>query len=301
MRGLLRYVCLAGLLLGTVCTLSARAYRVAEVPNVQAADARRFVSDPDGLLAAETVARLDALCDSLRRAGTAEVAVVVLREIEGGDPFEFAHELFSTWGVGRAEGNNGLGMLLVEALHEIRFVTGDGLEGVLPDALCKRIQTNEMLPAFRRGDYDAGMLAGVEAVARCLSGAEIYADEEADDELWWLLGFGIGLPLLVVWLVWFLTGRCPKCGKRGLQLESQQVIRQTADLQTTEYTYVCKSCGAVVRRRRDTYTGGGNGTRGGGTGGIWLGGSGGGFGSGGFGGGGFGGGHFGGGGAGSRW
>ena len=52
------------------------------------------------------------------------------------------------------------GILLVERLHEIRFVTGPGLEGVLPDALCKRIQLNFMLPYFREDNYDAGMVAG---------------------------------------------------------------------------------------------------------------------------------------------
>lgn len=297
-----RLACLAALLLGAVCAVSAHAYRVGEVPNVQLADARRYVSNPDGILSEGTVARIDRICDSLRRAGTAEVAVVALREIEGEDVFEFAHELFSTWGVGRADGNNGLGILLVEGLHEIRFVTGYGLEGVLPDAVCKRIQTVEMLPAFRLGDYDAGMTAGVEAVALRLSGADVYADdEEAADEVWWILGWAVGVPLLFVGLLWYFVGRCPRCHRRKLRLEKQEVIRRTATFRTTEYTYVCRACGAVVRRKKTDYTDTGNGTRGGGRGGMWLGGTGGLGGFGGGSGGGFGGGHFGGGGAGSRW
>ncbi len=296
-----RLVCLALLLLGTVRAVSAHAYRVEEVPNVQRADARRYVSNPDGILSDGTVARIDRICDSLRRAGTAEVAVVALREIEGEDLFEFAHELFSAWGVGCADGNNGLGILLVEGLHEIRFVTGDGLEGVLPDAVCKRIQTIEMLPAFRLGDYDAGMTAGVEAVALRLSGADVYADDEAADEVWWILGWVVGVPLLFVGLLWYFLGRCPRCHRRKLRLEKQEVIRRTATFRTTEYTYVCRACGAVVRRKKTDYIDPGNGTRGGGRGGMWLGGTGGLGGFGGGSGGGFGGGHFGGGGAGSRW
>ena len=58
-------------------------------------------------------------------------------------------------------------------LREIRFVTGGGLEGILPDALCKRIQLNYMLPAFREGDYSAGMVAGVGAAATILEGGEV--------------------------------------------------------------------------------------------------------------------------------
>lgn len=80
------------------------------------------------------------------------MAVVAVDDIAGGDAFSFAVELFRSWGVGSAESDNGLGILLVKELREIRFVTGGGLEGILPDALCKRIQLNYMLPAFREGD-----------------------------------------------------------------------------------------------------------------------------------------------------
>lgn len=307
MRRLLRCGCLVGLLLVTFAA-AARGYRVDEIPNVQRADAGRFVSNPDGILSAEAVARLDRLCDSLRRAGTAETAVVAVREIDGDDLFEFAHALFTAWGVGRAERNDGLGILLVEGRREVRFVTGDGLEGVLPDAVCKRIQLNDMIPYFRRGDYGGGMVAGLEAVARRLSDADAAA-EEAElvdaEELRLVLFWAVGAPLLFVLLLWLFTGRCPRCRRRKLQLERQEVVRRYPTYRVVEATYVCKACGKKVVRRRNEPLDGGSGTQSGlPRGGVWLGGSGG-FGSGsmggGFGGGHFGGGHFGGGGAGSRW
>ena len=84
-----------------------------------------------------------------------------------------------------------------------------------------------------------------------------------------------------------------------LELRSQQVVSLTFNSRVVEYTYICKHCGEVVRRRvrslRDDHFGGGGG-------GPIIGGfGGGGFGGGSFGGGGFGGGSFGGGGAGSKW
>lgn len=300
MTRLLRYGCLVWLLLGAAAA-AARGYRIEEIPNVQRSDARRFVSNPDGILSASAVARLDFLCDSLRRAGTAEAAVVAVRDIAGDDLFEFAHALFSAWGVGRAAGDNGLGILFVEERREIRFVTGDGLEGVLPDAVCKRIQLTDMIPLFRRGDYGGGLVAGMEAVARRLSGAEVVGEErDAADEVWLVLFWALGAPLLFVVLLWFFTGRCPRCHRRELRLERQEVVRRYPTYRVVEATYVCKACGKVVVRRRNEPLDGGSGSHGGfPRGGIWLGGSGG-FGGSGMGGG-FGGGHFGGGGAGSRW
>lgn len=151
----------------------ARTYRVEEIPNVQRADRTRYVSNPDGILSAAAVARIDSICGTLRDRAIAQVAVVAVDEIAGDEVFDFAIDLFTQWGVGRAENDNGLGILLVKDRREIRFVTGGGLEGVLPDAIVKRIQLKYMLPAFREGDYSRGMVAGVEAAAQLLEGSEL--------------------------------------------------------------------------------------------------------------------------------
>lgn len=142
---------------------AARPYGVEEIPNVQVGNRYRFTSNPDGVLSPSAVAEIDSLCYSLRHRALAQVAVVAVEDIRGDDLFSFAHTLFSQWGVGRADSDNGLGILLVVDRREVRFVTGPGLEGVLPDALCKRIQMRYMLPYFREGDYSAGMVAGLRA------------------------------------------------------------------------------------------------------------------------------------------
>lgn len=289
-----------------VCALPSLAgtYRPEQVPNVQQMDRRRYVSNPDGILSPGAVARIDSVCASLRERGFAQVAVVAIDDISGGDTFSFAVDLFRSWGVGSAKSNNGLGILLVKDLREIRFVTGGGLEGILPDALCKRIQLNYMLPAFREGDYSAGMVAGVTAAATILEGGEVDLSGDADEDLpaWAIFLIVVGFivfPLGIVLVNYYAKHRCPKCHKLTLKQESQQVLSVTHNYRLVEYTYVCSNCGAVVKRRarnlRDDNFGGG---AGGGT--IIGGGFGRGMGGGGFGGG-FGGGSFGGGGAGSRW
>ncbi len=287
----------------------ARTWQPDEVPNVQLADRSRYVSNPDGILSGGAVATIDSLCRALRGQGIAEVAVAALDDIEGGDSFAFAMRLFGSWGVGRKGADNGLGILLVEELHEIRFVTGPGLEGVLPDALCKRIQFSFMLPHFREGDYDAGMVAGMRAVAELLENGELDFGPEPDDDFpWWaivLIVFGLFFSVAGVYSFVSLSRRCPCCGKGMLRLHSKRVLSVTSDYKLVEHAYVCTHCGEEVRRtvrilRDNGRSSGGDIFLGGGSGGGSFGGSRSGS-FGGSGGGSFGGGSFGGGGAGSRW
>ncbi len=306
---MLRKWLITGWLLCCASFVAAGTYRPDEVPNVQLGSRERYVSNPDGILSDGAVARIDSICATVREKGLAQIAVVAVDAIEGDDAFTFAIELFRSWGVGDARNDNGLGILLVEELHEIRFVTGGGLEGVLPDAICKRIQMQFMVPAFQDGDYDLGMTSGVEAVAVVLEkgGEALPEDTTAGEELtgWEILSIIlllVGCPLFVVWLVYCLKSYCPKCHRLTLRQQAAHRIRETANYCEMEYTYVCSHCGNVLKRRSRHYkdhndtgaTGGGflGGTLHGG--GMFRGGGSGGGGS-------FGGGSFGGGGAGSKW
>jgi uncharacterized protein len=119
-----------------VAEAGAKSYEVKDVPNVQLQDSRRFVSNPDGILSGEAVARIDSLCYSLRERGIAEVVIVAIDDIKSGDVFSFSQQLFTSWGVGDEALDNGLGILLVKDMREVRFHTGYGLGGVLTGAMC---------------------------------------------------------------------------------------------------------------------------------------------------------------------
>ena len=283
----------------------AKSYRVRDIENVQLSDRSRFVSNPDGIISPSAQATLDSLCYSLRHRGIAQVAIVVVEDIEPNDPFSFAMELFESWGVGNKKSDNGLGILLVKNAHEIRFVTGYGLEGVLPDALCVRIQRHYMLPHFRAEDYSTGMVEGLRAIDQLLTGGEldqgISDDYEEEVNLVLVLiitAFLVLLPLILVIIHERQASKCPTCGRVGLRVAEKIVVKDTPTERTTIERLVCPYCGSEHRRTKheDKHRGGG--------GPIFIGGFGGGRGFGGgegFGGGGFGGGSFGGGGGGSRW
>ena len=144
------------------------AYTVETVPNVHIRDSRQYVSDPTNILTANTKDSINAIFALLERNTGIETAVVMLPSIGESDEFDFAHALFRHWGIGKKDKNNGLLILYVADIHRIRFVTGYGIEGFMTDAMSKRIQTRYMIPAFRQGNTDTGMLNGAAAVYKTL-------------------------------------------------------------------------------------------------------------------------------------
>jgi uncharacterized protein len=185
-------------------------------------------------------------------------------------------------------------------MREIRFHTGYGLEGVLPDALCYRIQQDYMVPYFRAGNYSEGMVSGMRAVDALLQGGELPRAEREEDTGAIYFALFIVLMLFIPVVMLLVQARqhtrCPQCGKHMLRPVSRQTMRISATTTMVTTLLRCDNCGSEHTRTENE-----NNHRGGG--GIWImpmGGFGGGRG-GGFGGGGFGGGSFGGGGSGSSW
>ncbi len=282
-----------------VLQLSAqKAYTPATVPNVQLQDARRFVSNPDGILSQASTDQIDRMCLELKEKDIAQVAVLILDAVDPNDLDMFAHTMLNHWGVGTKGKNNGLVISVVRQQRDIQFETGYGLEGVLPDALCKRVQTTYMVPYLKDGNWDKGVLEGMTAVYNILMGnsEELGALQEAaaaerDDfgkiAIVFLLIFILpaGLMVFVVRHLRRRINTCPACGtKGGLKLIKREVVRRTHNSETIESTYKCKKCGHVVKRHSTHNSGGGGIIIGGGMGGFG-GGRGGGFGGGGFGGG----------------
>ena len=292
-----------GVLSLVLCLFSAavaREYKVEDVPLVHLQDRTRYVSNPDNLLSPETVSAIDGMLFALEEQTGIQVVVAALTGIEGGDCFDFALRLGQQNGVGQKERDNGLVILLSTDERCVQFVTGYGLEGVMPDAICKRIQVDYMNGYFANGDWNRGMLEGIRAVCGVLDGSMENIGEE-DEDLPVVL-FACLLSFLFVAVigvaVWFNT-RCPNCGKHNFKRTGSRIIERRQGYIVRENTYRCMDCGHTFTRKEHVEDSSGFGNRGGG---VVIGGMGRGFGGsrgGGFGGS-FGGGRFGGGGAGSR-
>lgn len=139
------------------------AWTVQNVPNTRLQSDYIHISDPDNWIGEEYESKINGVLDGIR--SEADVFVVVLSSIGSQLIENFAVDLFNHWGIGDAELDNGVLMLMVEDQHKLRFETGFGVEDELPDALCQKIFTKVIVPYFKEGDYNGGLYAGVCAVA----------------------------------------------------------------------------------------------------------------------------------------
>lgn len=225
----------------------AESYTVANVPNVRLTDVRQYVSDPSALLSSAARDTINATLAALEHTTGIETAVVMLPSIGNAEPFDFAVQLFRTWGIGKTKSNNGLLVLYVEDQHRVQIVTGYGIEGTLTDALCKRIQTRYMVSSFKRGDRDGGMTAGVKAVAAVLDGSMEPEASDGDDDGDWigLVVLFVCIGFMAYLIVHKRKSRCPYCGAKALELKSTDHYRLDGQLYRKDI-YVCSKCGRVV-------------------------------------------------------
>ena len=232
---------------------TAKGYTIDDVPNVRLKDARQYVADPSAILSATARDSINAVLSRLEQSTGIETAVVMLPSIGENDIFDFAHELFRKWGIGKKKSNNGLLILFVMDQHRVRFTTGYGIEGTMTDAMSKRIQTTVMVPHFKRGDWDGGMLEGVRAAAKVLDGSmEPEADDNDDDAF--IAFFMLAMIVVVTIVVIVVLGeqqRCPKCRKRGALQKVDSKLMRVGGRRIRRSTYICKYCGHIVVKDED--------------------------------------------------
>ncbi|MCK7591081.1 TPM domain-containing protein [Subsaxibacter sp. CAU 1640] len=93
---------------------------------------------------------------------TRQVVVVTVDSIKPySDIQKYATDLMNYWGVGNAETNNGLAIVLCKPCRKVAIATGYGTELVLTDDICKKVIEETIIPEFKKGDYYLGIKTGV--------------------------------------------------------------------------------------------------------------------------------------------
>lgn len=276
------------------------------IPYLQ--DRTRHVSNPDQILTHATVSALDSILNRMEQEKGVQTLVAVVESIAGGDCYEFGITIGNTYGIG-SRANTGLVVILATKDRCYYILTGEGLEGTLPDALCRRIENQKMVPYLKEGHWDAAMLATIQALYQVIRGDETLINElknsenNHNDSLHFIFLF-ILIGALAVYMNYKSQPHrtCPKCKHKPMQLVRNDKFVRNGYVHYIQ-TYRCPRCGHLQEHQHDepidpgTGFGGASRNFGGGFfgGGFFGSGS-----SGNFGGGSFGGGSFGGGGSGGK-
>ena len=126
------------------------------------------VNDFAGILSPDQKESLEQICRRVRESTGAQLAVVVLKSLEGGQVDDFAVRLFKQWGIGQKDEQNGVLLLVAIDDRKARIEVGYGLEPILPDALAGRILNDQLFPAFKQQQYAEGLTAAIERMAQII-------------------------------------------------------------------------------------------------------------------------------------
>lgn len=140
----------------------------------------RLVNDFAGVMSTNQQAELERKLVAYDDSTSTQIAVVTVKTLEGYDVADYANRLFEQWGIGGKENNNGVLILLGLEERKVRIEAGYGVEDRLTDALSRRIIEQQLLPAFREGDYAGGFDAATTTITEILSGA--YTNTGKDKE-----------------------------------------------------------------------------------------------------------------------
>jgi uncharacterized protein len=121
----------------------------------------RLVNDFAGILTADQAGSLERKLDAFNDSTSTQIAIVIVPTLGGYAKSDYAQRLAEKWGIGQKGLNNGV-LILVKPKQpdsngEVFIAQGYGLEAVIPDITCAEIIDNDILPAFRAGDYYEGL------------------------------------------------------------------------------------------------------------------------------------------------
>ena len=131
----------------------------------------RYFNDFASLVDSQTAEKLNRQLEDFERQTSNQLLVVVYPSLPPDAAIEdFTQDAFRAWKPGQQGRNNGAILFVFVKDRKMRIQTGYGLEGALPDAICKRIISDEITPRFQARDFAGGLTAGVNAMIAATRG-----------------------------------------------------------------------------------------------------------------------------------
>jgi len=128
------------------------------------------VVDQAQILDAQTEASLSATLATHETSTSNQVVVVTIADLQGFAIADYANRLGRHWGIGTADKNNGVILLVAPEDRKLRIEVGYGLEGALPDATASLIIQREIYPSFKQSNYAEGITSGIHSILQAIEG-----------------------------------------------------------------------------------------------------------------------------------
>ena len=131
---------------------------------------RGHINDYAAILSPAVSQELERRLSDFERSDSTQIVVLTLPTLAGDNLEEFSIKVAESWKIGQKGVDNGVILLIAMQEKKVRIEVGRGLEGKLTDLVSGRIIRSEIAPAFKRGDYEGGVTAGVSALVSVARG-----------------------------------------------------------------------------------------------------------------------------------
>jgi uncharacterized protein len=131
----------------------------------------QYFNDYAQVVSPATASQLNQTLEDFERQSSEQILVAIFPTMQSDSSIEdYTVRVARAWKVGQKDNNNGAVLFVFVQDHKMFLQVGYGLEGVLPDALCKRIIDEQISPRFKAGDFDGGLTAGVQSIIAATKG-----------------------------------------------------------------------------------------------------------------------------------
>ena len=163
-------------------------------------DLSRRVTDLTATLSADQAAALESKLAAFEAQKGSQIAVLIVPTTQPEDIAQFGIRVAEQWKIGREKIDDGLILIVAKDDRQLRIEVGYGLEGVIPDAIAKRVIAETITPYFKAGDFNGGIDAGVQQLMGLIEGESLPPPESRGSPK------STGESLLLILMLGFLLG-----------------------------------------------------------------------------------------------
>lgn len=132
----------------------------------------RVIDQTATLSDAERAALETRLAEFEAQAGP-QIVLLLVASTQPEDIAAYAQRVADTWKIGRREIGDGVLLVVAKNDHRLRIEVAKALEGAIPDLAARQIIQNAITPAFKAGNYAAGLNAGLDQLVARIKGEHL--------------------------------------------------------------------------------------------------------------------------------